>query len=67
MAAATQAIADPIHDEGASISEEALEEIVRVTEGYPYFLQEWGKHTWQQPKQHEPPSTAIFSVCGLTA
>ena len=47
-AAATQAIADPIHDEGASISEEALEEIVRVTEGYPYFLQEWGKHTWQQ-------------------
>ena len=48
MAAATQAIADPIHDEGASISEEALEEIVRVTEGYPYFLQEWGKHTWQQ-------------------
>jgi hypothetical protein len=21
-------------------------EIVRQTEGYPYFLQEWGKHAW---------------------
>ena len=21
---------------------------MRVTEGYPYFLQEWGKHTWNQ-------------------
>jgi hypothetical protein len=46
--AAAQAIADPIREEGASITREALAEIVRVTEGYPYFLQEWGKHTWQQ-------------------
>jgi hypothetical protein len=46
--AAAQAIADPIRDEGAAITREALAEIVRVTEGYPYFLQEWGKHTWQQ-------------------
>lgn len=46
--AACQAIADPIREEGAAITEEALAEIVRVTEGYPYFLQEWGKHTWQQ-------------------
>jgi len=46
--AAAQAIADPIREEGAAITEEALAEIVRLTEGYPYFLQEWGKHTWQQ-------------------
>lgn len=46
--AAAKAIADPIREEGASITREALAEIVRVTEGYPYFLQEWGKHTWQQ-------------------
>lgn len=25
----------------------ALEEILLQTEGYPYFLQEWGKHCWQ--------------------
>jgi len=51
--AAAQAIADPIREEGASITREALAEIVRVTEGYPYFLQEWGKHTWQQARGPE--------------
>jgi hypothetical protein len=25
----------------------ALEEILLQTQGYPYFLQEWGKHCWQ--------------------
>ena len=29
---------------------EALEAIVRETQGYPYFLQEWGKHTWEVAK-----------------
>lgn len=24
----------------------ALDEIIRQTQGYPYFLQEWGKHSW---------------------
>ena len=46
--AAVQAIADPIREEGGEITAQALAEIVRVTEGYPYFLQEWGKHTWNQ-------------------
>lgn len=51
--AAGQAIADPIRGEGAGITAEALAEIVRVTEGYPYFLQEWGKHTWNQAQGPE--------------
>ncbi len=25
----------------------ALEEILKQTQAYPYFLQEWGKHSWQ--------------------
>ena len=25
---------------------DALSAIVRRTQGYPYFLQEWGKHSW---------------------
>lgn len=29
---------------------EALEEILNQTKGYPYFLQEWGKHCWQCAK-----------------
>lgn len=32
--------------EGVSFTNEALNEIIRVTEGYPYFLQEWGYQAW---------------------
>lgn len=44
--AAERAVREPVRDEGADITAEALQHIVRVTRGYPYFLQEWGKHTW---------------------
>jgi hypothetical protein len=40
------AIAKPVRDEGVEITQEALDGIVRRTEGYAYFLQEWGKHSW---------------------
>jgi hypothetical protein len=33
-------------DEGAAISDEAVARIIDATKGYPYFLQEWGKHIW---------------------
>lgn len=45
-AAARIAIAKPALDEGVVVSEEALQRIVQETRGYPYFLQEWGKHAW---------------------
>jgi hypothetical protein len=44
--AATSAIRDPVRREGAEIEDAALREIVARTEGYPYFLQEWGSHAW---------------------
>ena len=44
--AAKRAVRRPIRDEGADITDEALDAIVHVTKGYPYFLQEWGKHAW---------------------
>lgn len=47
-AAARKAIIDPIQAEGASIEPPALSAIVEETQGYPYFLQEWGKHSWNQ-------------------
>ncbi len=40
------AIAKPALDEGVVINEDALRSIIRKTQGYPYFLQEWGKHAW---------------------
>ena len=45
-AAARQALCVPARQEGADLAEDGIEEILRCTEGYPYFLQEWGKHAW---------------------
>ena len=30
-------------------SADAISEILRQTSGYPYFLQEWGRHSWDTP------------------
>lgn len=43
---ARNAIERPIENEGASIERSATDLILDKTQGYPYFLQEWGKHTW---------------------
>lgn len=44
--AAERAIAKPADDQGVSIESGAVRRIVADTQGYPYFLQEWGKHAW---------------------
>ena len=43
---AKTAIRQPVEDEGEHITEAALEEIMLRTQGYPYFLQEWGYQCW---------------------
>lgn len=45
-ASALRAIRGPIEEEGESIEQQALSQIVDVTKGYPYFLQEWGFQAW---------------------
>jgi hypothetical protein len=44
--AAKLAIAKPINNEGVEISADGLDLVVKETRGYPYFIQEWGKHSW---------------------
>jgi hypothetical protein len=44
---ARSAIRKPLEAQGVSIDEDALDLIIRETSGYPYFLQEWGKHSWE--------------------
>jgi hypothetical protein len=44
--AARDAIIKPIEQEGARITPEAVALILQHTQGYAYFLQEWGKHAW---------------------
>ncbi len=54
---AALAIRQPIADEGESIADEALAQVVADTEGYPYFLQELGYQVWD---------LATVSPIGLT-
>lgn len=44
------AIAKPANDRGVEVTAEALDLIVTKTHGYPYFVQEWGKHSWDAAK-----------------
>lgn len=44
--AAKIAIVKPTKDQGVEVTPTALDRIVRETHGYPYFVQEWGKHSW---------------------
>jgi hypothetical protein len=43
---ARAAIVKPARDQGVEFEPAALDALVRTTQGYPYFLQTWGKHAW---------------------
>jgi hypothetical protein len=45
-AAATRALVAPALEHGVDYASGAIEAILTQTQGYPYFLQEWGKHSW---------------------
>ena len=40
------AVQEPAQEQGVQFTQDALQEIVRQTKGYPYFLQEWGYQAW---------------------
>ena len=44
--AARDALEVPAHDLGVTYEPAATQRILDATQGYPYFLQEWGKHAW---------------------
>lgn len=43
---ARAALVNPAKNEGVDFHDNAIKEILRVTERYPYFIQEWGFHVW---------------------
>ena len=43
---ARDALIVPASKEGVAFHADAISEILLQTNGYPYFLQEWGKHSW---------------------
>ena len=66
------AIRVPIVEAGAEVDDDALSEIAEQTQGYPYFLQEWGAHSWNiAPKSpvtlEDVVSASEKAVAGLDA
>jgi hypothetical protein len=47
---AESALREPARREGVVWQPEALKLAVQLTRGYPYFLQEWGYHSWNAAK-----------------
>jgi hypothetical protein len=45
---AAKALQDPARAVGVAFDDRALREIFRLTQGYPYFLQEWGYQSWNR-------------------
>ena len=45
--AARQALAKPTQALGVEVNPDALDLVIAETRGYPYFVQEWGKHAWE--------------------
>lgn len=60
------AIVKPAHDKGVEYGLGAAAEIVQKTRGYPYFLQEWGKHSWEVAT-HSPIMLADVTAASVQA
>ena len=61
--AAADAVRVPFEEHGRSIEEEALEQVVRESHGYPFFLQLWGDLLWKDCSDPEVPSSLVDIDC----
>jgi hypothetical protein len=43
---ATSALQSPVQRQGVRFAEDAITEVLKMTQGYPYFLQQWGYEAW---------------------
>ncbi|SMD04023.1 ATP-binding protein [Sporomusa malonica] len=57
--AAKLALVEPAKKIGVTFTAEAIDEILRITEGYPYFLQEYGKQVWAFIKNENIDITSV--------
>lgn len=64
--AARRAIEKPLEDEGVRIVPAALDQILNVTQGYAYFLQQWGSHTWRSAST-SPITENDVTIASVTA
>ncbi|MBC2670791.1 AAA family ATPase [Novosphingobium piscinae] len=48
---ARAALIEPATREGAAYEDGAVDKVLALTKGYPYFIQEWGYHGWNTARQ----------------
>lgn len=60
------AIVKPAKDAGVDYTPDAVSAIISQTRGYPYFLQEWGKHSWDVARE-SPITASDVDVASITA
>jgi hypothetical protein len=65
-AAADQALIAPARREGADFTQEALDALYEAADGYPYFVQAYGKVTWDAAAA-SPVTEADVTVAGPQA
>ena len=63
---AERALVDPAREEGVEFTPAAIAAITAVTEGYPYFLQEWAYHAWNLA-QASPITADDVEIAGAVA
>ena len=60
-----EALQGPVSRQGVIFQSWALDEIVRLTEGYPYFLQEWGYQAWNTAEKSPISLADVKKATGL--
>lgn len=65
-AEAKLAVVKPARAEGVDYDSDAIAAIISKTGGYPYFLQEWGKHAWEAAR-NSPITAKDVKIASITA
>ncbi|MBI5699809.1 ATP-binding protein [Candidatus Saganbacteria bacterium] len=48
---ATKALQEPVVRVGVKFTKDAINQIIKLTHGYPYFIQEWGYQSWNHAEK----------------
>lgn len=59
------ALTEPAKTQYVNYTEDALNEIIKITDGYPYFLQEFGKQVWYYRDNNEINKEAVENALGV--
>ena len=64
---AINALQEPVKTQGVIFSKDALQEILQETQGYPYFLQEWGYQAWNLEEGQNEISLATVKKASIVS